>query len=114
MPSTPKGCSEKNPPKDLPGVIKEKDEIIKAARDRITTVTLNQPSAEHVLESLKACRIAHFTYHGTSQWADPTEEQQRNTCGGYQHAAELGAVCPIHRVLPSLLLVAPMPPHRFQ
>ena len=72
MPTTPRGRSEKNAPKDLPGVIKEKDEIIKAAHDRITTVVLNQPSAEQVLESLETCRIAHFACHGTSDSLDPS------------------------------------------
>ena len=72
MPTTPRGRSEKNAPRDLPGVIKERDEIIKAAHDRITTVALNQPSAEQVLESLKACRIAHFACHGTSDSLDPS------------------------------------------
>jgi hypothetical protein len=66
MPMAPRGRSEKNAVKDLPGVIKEKDEIIKAAHDRITTVVLNQLSAEQVLESLKVCRIAHFACHGTT------------------------------------------------
>ncbi|KAN0071690.1 CHAT domain containing protein [Elaphomyces granulatus] len=72
MPTTPRGRSEKNPPKDLPGVTKERDEIIKAAHDRITVVALNQPSAEQVLESLKVCRIAHFACHGTSDNLDPS------------------------------------------
>ncbi|KAN0071674.1 CHAT domain containing protein [Elaphomyces granulatus] len=72
MPTTPRGRSEKNPPKDLPGVTKERDEIIKAAHDRINVVALNQPSAEQVLESLKVCRIAHFACHGTSDSLDPS------------------------------------------
>ncbi|KAN0071329.1 hypothetical protein V8E54_010760 [Elaphomyces granulatus] len=53
MPTTPSGRSEKNAPKNLPGVMKKKDEIIKAAHDHVTTVILNQPTAEQVLESLK-------------------------------------------------------------
>ncbi|KAN0086950.1 CHAT domain containing protein [Elaphomyces granulatus] len=72
MPMTPRGRSEKNAPTDLPGVIKEKDEILKAAHDRITTVVLNQPSAEQVLESLETCRIAHFACHGTSDSLNPS------------------------------------------
>jgi tetratricopeptide (TPR) repeat protein len=72
MPTTPRGRSEKNPPMDLPGVTKERDEIIKAAHDRITVVALNQPSVEQVLESLKVCRIAHFACHGTSDSLDPS------------------------------------------
>jgi CHAT domain-containing protein len=35
-------------------------------------VVLNQPSAEQVLESLEACRIAHFACHGTSDSLDPS------------------------------------------
>jgi hypothetical protein len=41
MPMMPRGHSEKKAPKDLPSMIKEKDEIIKAAHDHITTVILN-------------------------------------------------------------------------
>jgi hypothetical protein len=47
-------------PLEMPSAIKEKDEIIKAAHDHITTVVLNQPSAEQVFQSLEAHRIAHF------------------------------------------------------
>jgi tetratricopeptide (TPR) repeat protein len=72
MPTTPRGRSEKRAPKDLPGVIKEKDEIIRAAHGRIATVVLNQPSAEQVLQILKGCRIAHFACHGTSDKLDPS------------------------------------------
>jgi len=72
MPTTPRGLSEKKAPRYLPGVIKEKDEILKAAHDRITTVALNKPSAEQVLESLETCRIAHFACHGTSDSLNPS------------------------------------------
>ena len=72
MSTTPRGRSEKNAPKNLPGVMKEKDEIIKAAHDRITTVILIKPTAEQVLESLKTCRIAHFACHGISDSLDPS------------------------------------------
>jgi CHAT domain-containing protein len=71
MPTKPRGRSEKNAPKNLPGVMKEKDEIIKAAHDHITTVIL-KPTAEQVLESLKTCRIAHFACHGISDSLDPS------------------------------------------
>jgi CHAT domain-containing protein len=71
MPTTPRGRFEKNAPTSLPGVIKEKDAIIEVAH-RITTAVLNQPSAEQVLESLKACRIAHFACHGISDRLDPS------------------------------------------
>ena len=72
MPTTPRGRSEKHAPSALPGVIKEENEIVKAAHDRITTVILNQPSAEQVLESLETCRFAHFACHGISDSLDPS------------------------------------------
>ena len=72
MPTTPRGRSEKHAPSALPGVIKEKDEILKAAQDRITTVVLNQPATEQVLESLETCRFAHFACHGISDSLDPS------------------------------------------
>ncbi|KAN0078802.1 CHAT domain containing protein [Elaphomyces granulatus] len=75
MPTTPGTYSEKNAPKDLPGVIKEKDEIIKVAHGRITTIALNNPSVDQVLESLEACRIAHFACHGASDSLDPSNRQ---------------------------------------
>ncbi|KAN0076282.1 CHAT domain containing protein [Elaphomyces granulatus] len=73
MLTTPGACSEKDAPKNLPGVIEEKNEIIKVAHDRkVTAIALDQPSAEQVLESLAACRIAHFACHGISDSLDPS------------------------------------------
>jgi hypothetical protein len=65
-------------PLEMPSVIKEKDDIIKAAHDHITTVFLNQPSAEQVFQSLEACRIAHFAWHrGIPAETQPYHEQER-------------------------------------
>ncbi|KAN0067747.1 CHAT domain containing protein [Elaphomyces granulatus] len=72
MPTTPRGRSEKHALKDLPGAIKEEDEIVKAAHDRITAIVLNQPSVKQVLKSLETCRIAHFACHGISDSLDPS------------------------------------------
>ncbi|KAN0078521.1 CHAT domain containing protein [Elaphomyces granulatus] len=71
MPTTPRARSEKYAPKDLPGAVTEKDEIIKVVHDRITIV-LNQPSAEQVLESLESYRVAHFSCHGISDSLGPS------------------------------------------
>ena len=53
-------------------MIKEKDEIIKVAHGCITTIVLNNPSVDQVLESLETCRIAHFACHGASDSLDPS------------------------------------------
>ncbi|KAH6883524.1 CHAT domain-containing protein [Thelonectria olida] len=72
MPTSPKGSTDKKAPRDLPGVIEEKDKIIEAARDLICTAVVDYPSVDQVLQSLEECRIAHFACHGTSDSSDPS------------------------------------------
>lgn len=72
MPTSPKGPADKKAPKDLPGVREETEELLNSARSQICMTVLTHPSADQVLGVLKTCRIAHFTYHGTSDYSDPS------------------------------------------
>ena len=60
MPSTP-GASP------LSGVTTEADGIKENLRNSSTVVTLERPSAEHVLQELPGHSIAHFACHGVSE-----------------------------------------------
>ncbi|SPJ84208.1 uncharacterized protein FTOL_10725 [Fusarium torulosum] len=72
MPTTPKAPGNKKPPKELPKVEKEMQEILNLARSQTSITVLTHPSADQVLEVLKSCCIAHFACHGTSDYSDPS------------------------------------------
>ncbi|SPJ80269.1 uncharacterized protein FTOL_08661 [Fusarium torulosum] len=72
MPTSPKGPGDKKAPKKLPGVEEEMREILILAHSQASPTVLTHPSAGQVLEVLKACRIAHFACHGTSDYSDPS------------------------------------------
>ncbi|KAF5615633.1 hypothetical protein F25303_13750, partial [Fusarium sp. NRRL 25303] len=72
MPTSPKGPGDKKAPKKLPGVEEEMREILILAHSQTSPTVLTHPSADQVLEVLKACRIAHFACHGTSDSSDPS------------------------------------------
>ncbi|KAG7429509.1 hypothetical protein Forpi1262_v009541 [Fusarium oxysporum f. sp. raphani] len=72
MPTTPKGPGDKKAPKNLPGVEEEMREILNLTRSHMRTTAYTHPSTDQALEVLKACHIAHFACHGTSDYSDPS------------------------------------------
>ncbi|ENH65711.1 hypothetical protein FOC1_g10001684 [Fusarium oxysporum f. sp. cubense race 1] len=56
---------------DLPGVLREREEIIKVLPANLQTETLDLPSAHDVSLKLKDCYIAHFACHGSADPLDP-------------------------------------------
>lgn len=60
---------------DLPGVLREKEEIMNVVPATLQTEILNSPSAQDVSLKLKDCRIAHFACHGSADLLDPANSR---------------------------------------
>ncbi|RKK85118.1 hypothetical protein BFJ69_g1819 [Fusarium oxysporum] len=72
MPATPgKSKGGDSTCDDLPGVLREREEIIKVLPANLQTETLDLPSAHDVSLKLKDCYIAHFACHGSADPLDP-------------------------------------------
>ncbi|KAK8144211.1 hypothetical protein G3M48_006156 [Beauveria asiatica] len=84
MPTTPIRRGDKKAPNDLPGVMRETEELIKAAKGIHETVVLTHPCAQQVLDRLETCRIAHFACHGTSDRVDPSNSGLILQKGGHE------------------------------
>lgn len=57
----------------LPGVIEEKEEVIKVADGYLDIDTLEMPNADRVVESVRCCSTVHFACHGSTDHLDPSK-----------------------------------------
>ncbi|KAH7131154.1 CHAT domain-containing protein [Dactylonectria macrodidyma] len=69
MPTTPGNASCP----DLPGVIREKNQLMGVINGHLPIQYQELPSVEDVIESLRNCCIAHFACHGFTDHLDPSK-----------------------------------------
>jgi CHAT domain-containing protein len=72
MPETPKAAKDRAKFGKLPGVLQEKDQIIKMVSPHVKTTVRIASNADDILNRLEHCQIAHFACHGTSDSTDPS------------------------------------------
>ncbi|KAK3356334.1 hypothetical protein B0T25DRAFT_602719 [Lasiosphaeria hispida] len=69
-------------PPDHPGVMIEK-KILEIASTHLLTESLDQPSVNELFERLPHCSVAHFAYHGSTDYSDPSNSGLiLQKCGG--------------------------------
>lgn len=61
-----------NPFPDLCGVTDEKQIVMEATNGRMPIEALDSPSVDQIVNSLRACSIAHFACHGSTNHTDPS------------------------------------------
>jgi CHAT domain-containing protein len=65
----------REPPCNLPGVRKEKDNILELIEAHFPTEGIEQPSVSQVIEGLQRCSIARFACHGSTDHLDPSKSR---------------------------------------